>query len=99
MRKGKGLQVLHALAWRTDNRKSRDVYRMLAGVFRNEHKLATIAAALEDDFVSPGGEVAGLDEEGNVADFQSFMQWVLDNQDQIIAFIKKIIEMFENMET
>ena len=89
IRKGEGTIVLDALVLAQGRRgKER---RLLADILGSQSARNVVAYALENEY--PNLDAADTDEPV-VRGIQDFLQWILDNQDAIIAFIKAIMELF-----
>lgn len=43
------------------------------------------------------GKYLAETEQSKVGDWQSFLQWIIDNREEIIAFIKAIIALFSSL--
>jgi len=88
--KGRGELALRALRLKQGRRgKER---KLLDGVLGDEDARAIVAAALEDEYAPVRGEDAVGASETPIRDF---IQFLLDNQDALIAFIKAIMELFQ----
>lgn len=67
---------------RADRKKARELRRELDS---DRHLRRAVTAEAVTRYSQEGGDLG---------DWQSFMQWVLDHADELIAFIQKIIALF-----
>lgn len=89
--KGRGQLALQALRFRAKKKGDRDNRRFWDGILRDEDAAALAAAALEDQY-AVAVEQGML--KASETPFQDFIQFLLDNQEAIKAFIEMIMSLF-----
>lgn len=87
MRNGDGVLAVKVLKFKV---KSKEDRKLLDRILRDDDLCDIVTAAIEDEYPEMFG-----DEVPKPGNFQSFLQWILDHQEEIIAFIKVIMVLFE----
>lgn len=93
---GDGVIVLRALRWANPGRRN-ERGRLVGRILGDDDEKAIIARSIEKEFDN-GGFASAADVVGAGSPIE-FLQWILDHQDELIAFIQKIIALFEQVET